>query len=51
MLPAAESKAWATSSLPKTLQLTPIANPVEAHEAGLNFSRSWSLYRLYKAID
>ena len=49
MLPAAESKAWATSFLPKTLQLTPVADPVAPHEAGLNFSRSWGLYGLYKA--
>lgn len=49
MLPATESKAWASAFLPKTFQLTPVSNPVQAHEAGLNFSRSWSLYGLYKA--
>jgi len=49
MLPPAESKAWASTFLPKTYALAPVVTPAPAHQAGLNFSRSWDFFGLYKA--
>jgi hypothetical protein len=49
MLPAAEQKGWLDVFVPKDLTIVPVAQPALAHEAGLNFSRSWGLFTLYKA--
>lgn len=45
------SGAWLDGYLPPTLTLTPIVDPPKAHIAGLNFSRAWGLWALYRATD
>ena len=49
ILPEAQSDAWLEAYLPPTLTLTPILDPSKAHIAGLNFSRAWGLWALYRA--
>jgi len=48
VLSAPEARAWASSFAPDELDLPPVASPVTAHHAGLNFSRTWGLYSLYR---
>jgi len=44
-----ELASWLGDYLPQELTLTPILDPSEAHIAGLNFSRAWGLWALYRA--
>ncbi|MCA9658141.1 MAG: DUF2891 family protein [Myxococcales bacterium] len=48
LLPAADVDAWLAGYLPDDLTLTPIVDPSAAHIAGLNFSRAWGLWALYR---
>ena len=49
ILSEAEFEGWAVDNLPAELTLTPIVDPSAAHIAGLNFSRAWGLWALYRA--
>jgi hypothetical protein len=49
ILPAAEAEAWMDEFLPASLALEPLTEFATAHPAGLNFSRAWGLWSLYKA--
>lgn len=49
VLPREEFNAWLARFLPADLPLTPVQAPANAHEVGLNFSRAWGLWRLYRA--
>ncbi|MBK7824991.1 DUF2891 family protein [Nannocystis sp.] len=51
LLPGAASAPWLADWLPAEPTLTPIEMPAAAHISGLNFSRSWGLWSLYKASD
>jgi len=46
-----EQTAWLAGWLPDAPTLTPIDMPPAAHISGLNFSRAWGLWSLYKASD
>lgn len=46
-----EQAAWLAGWLPDAPTLTPIDMPPAAHISGLNFSRAWGLWSLYKASD
>jgi hypothetical protein len=48
VLPRAEFKAWLADFLPPTLAIEPIAEAASVHQAGLNFSRAWGLWALYR---
>jgi hypothetical protein len=48
VLPRAEFKAWLADFLPPTLAIEPIAEASSVHQAGLNFSRAWGLWALYR---
>lgn len=41
-------RAWLGRFLPGDPPLTPITTPVGAHQSGLNFSRAWGLWQLYR---
>ena len=49
LLPGAPSAAWLAAWLPREPVLTPIDRPATAHVSGLNFSRSWGLWSIYRA--
>ena len=51
VLPPDEFLRWLHHFLPTTLALDPIENPSGAHQAGLNFSRGWGLWGLYRATN
>jgi hypothetical protein len=51
VLPPDAFKTWLGRFLPRDPPLVPIAEPVNAHQVGLNFSRAWGLWRLYRATD
>ena len=48
VLPRAEFKAWVAAFLPVDLAIEPIEDAASVHQAGLNFSRSWGLWPLYR---
>jgi hypothetical protein len=48
VLPREEFIGWLGKFLPAELALKPIAQPSSVHQAGLNFSRAWGLWSLYR---
>ena len=48
VLPPDEFAAWLAGFLPESLPIEPIADPASVHQAGLNFSRAWGLWALYR---
>lgn len=48
VLPPEEASAWAATSLPEELVLTPVTEFPRAHLAGQNFSRTWGLWALWE---
>jgi hypothetical protein len=48
VLPRAAFKDWLGVFLPPSLAIEPIADAESVHQAGLNFSRSWGLWALYR---
>lgn len=51
VLPRAEADAWIAEFVPETLVLAPLTEFPSAHPGGLNFSRSWGLWSLYRATS
>lgn len=51
VLPPKQFKAWLHDFLPPNLAIAPITRPRNAHEAGLNFSRAWGFWRLYRTTN
>lgn len=51
VLPRAELKAWLAGFLPAGLIIEPIEDEASVHQAGLNFSRAWGLWNLYRMTD
>jgi len=49
ILPHEESEAWYRTFYSKALSLSPLRTAPTPHSAGLNFSRSWGLWALFKA--
>ncbi len=51
VLPAEQTQAWLADELPADgeLALMPLCEPSPAHVAGLNFSRAWGLWALWRA--
>lgn len=41
-------KVWLEKFLPEPERIKPVTRPANAHVYGLNFSRAWGLWRLYK---
>ena len=39
---------WLTSFFPANMTITPIQYPRNSHHMGMNFSRAWGLWYLYK---
>ncbi|GJL54055.1 MAG: hypothetical protein NPIRA02_11870 [Nitrospirales bacterium] len=48
ILPVEESQAWLRVFCPKALRLDPILTAPKPHSAGLNFSRPWGFWSLYR---
>lgn len=48
VLPRSEFKAWLRDFLPPGLAIEPIEDAASVHQAGLNFSRAWGLWNLYR---
>lgn len=48
VLPRDAFKAWLAVFLPPDLAIEPIGDAKSVHQAGLNFSRSWGLWPLYR---
>ena len=42
-------RAWTVRFLPRPSRLRPIERPRSAHHHGMNFSRAWGYWRIYKA--
>lgn len=42
---------WLERFLPSELSMEPIAAPASTHQVGLNFSRAWGLWALYRKTD
>jgi Protein of unknown function (DUF2891) len=42
------AKAWVTKRLPKKLDIDPVTEPTNCHSGGLNFTRAFALYQLYR---
>lgn len=49
VLPRAKFKTWLAGFLPADLAIEPIRSAESVHQAGLNFSRTWGLWHLYRA--
>ncbi|MBI1211202.1 MAG: DUF2891 family protein [Alphaproteobacteria bacterium] len=49
VLPRDDFKAWVNGFLPDSLPIKPIISAESVHQAGLNFSRAWGLWHLYRA--
>ncbi len=49
ILPDGEAADWLDEHLPADLVATPLTDIASAHPGGLNFSRAWGLWSLYKA--
>lgn len=49
VLPREEFIAWLQGFLPADTDLSPVTQPRNAHENGLNFSRAWGLWALFTA--
>jgi len=47
--PALNLQEWLKRFFPANLDITPIYRPRNAHHMGMNFSRSWGFWRLFKA--
>jgi hypothetical protein len=48
VLPRKAFKEWLATFLPPDLEIEPIAEAASVHQAGLNFSRAWGLWALYR---
>lgn len=48
VLPRAAFKAWLATFLPADLAIEPIGSAATVHQAGLNFSRTWGLWNVYR---
>lgn len=48
VLPKAKFKDWLDAFLPRDLAIEPIGEAASVHQAGLNFSRAWGLWALYR---
>ncbi len=51
VLPRDAFVPWLARFMPETAPLVPVADPVGAHQSGLNFSRAWGLWALYRKTD
>lgn len=51
VLPVADADAWLADALPADWELPPLTDAPSPHVAGLNFSRTWGLYTLWRATD
>lgn len=49
VLPRNEFKVWLDTFLPEDLAIEPIRSAGSVHQAGLNFSRTWGLWNIYRA--
>jgi len=49
VLSEAEAAQWVADNVPADWELDPLDPPSGVHAAGLNFSRSWGLYALYRS--
>lgn len=49
MLPREAFRTWLAKFLPEELAIEPIRSEASVHQAGLNFSRAWGLWHLYRA--
>ena len=49
VLPEDEQADWLAENLPNDLGLQPLTSMASAHSGGLNFSRSWGLWALWRA--
>lgn len=49
VLPRDAFKDWLAGFLPADLAIAPIREAASAHQAGLNFSRAWGLWHIYRA--
>jgi hypothetical protein len=47
-IPAERFQTWLEQFLPEPDALVPVTHPANAHLYGLNFSRAWGLWRLYR---
>ncbi len=48
ILPRSETGEWLSAYLAEDLQLEPVRHPAFPHSAGLNFSRCWGLWDLFR---
>jgi hypothetical protein len=48
VLPRPAFKTWLAEFLPPDLAIVPIEEAASVHQAGLNFSRAWGLWALYR---
>jgi len=48
VLPGDDATTWVKTYIPDTYQLEPVSIPSTPHAAGLNFSRSWGLWDVWK---
>lgn len=42
------ARRWVEARLPKDLSIPPVTEPVNCHAGGLNFTRAFALYQLYR---
>lgn len=49
VLPREAFRTWLATFLPEGLAIEPIRAEASVHQAGLNFSRAWGLWHLYRA--
>lgn len=47
--PPEDLRAWLEAFFPQDLSIAPISRPLTDHHMGMNFSRSWGFWRLFKA--
>lgn len=51
VLPRDAFAPWLARFMPESAPLAPVADPLGAHQSGLNFSRAWGLWALYRKTD
>ena len=51
VLPREQFKDWLAVFLPASLLIEPIEDAASVHQAGLNFSRGWGLWALYRITN
>jgi hypothetical protein len=49
--PEHEVRQWITQRLPKELCIEPITEPLTGHATGLNFSRAYCLWHIFKIVN